>query len=91
MQHTPNTDEQYPNIVTPAQGNGRSDTAREIFALLGRAADLAASMGIELDVWMKNAWTAYVDARPGFRQQLEDMQLIAQLTALRQRGQIGQA
>ena len=63
----------------------------ELATLLSRAGALAASMGISLDAWMKDAWSAYVDARPGLREHLEDMQLIAQLNELRQNGRIGQA
>jgi len=91
MQHTANTTEQLLDTTIPAQVIAMADTAREMSVLLGRAAGLAASMGIELDAWMKDAWSAYVDARPGLREHIEDMQLIAQLTALRQRGQLGQA
>ena len=60
-------------------------------ALLNRAGALAVGMGIDLDTWMKTAWSAYVDARPGLREHLEDMQLIAQLSTLRQNGRMGQA
>jgi hypothetical protein len=40
---------------------------------------------------MKDAWSAYVDAQPGLREHIADMQLLAQLTELRQTGKIGQA
>ena len=40
---------------------------------------------------MSAAWNAYLDARPGLRQQLEDKQLKAQLRKLRKRGLVGQA
>jgi hypothetical protein len=98
MQHTPNTDEQFSKTTAHSPEVGLSETGsevttpgRELSALLSRAGKLAAAMGVELDAWMRAAWSAYVDARPGLREHLEDMQLIAQLTALRESGRIGQA
>lgn len=98
MQHTPNTDEEFPKGITPSREIGLGDAgseavspARELSAVLGRAGTLAASMGLELDAWMRAAWSAYVDARPGLREHIEDMQLIAQISELRQNGRIGQA
>lgn len=98
MQQTPESDEKLLKIATPAPIGGAADAmpaavapARELATLLSRAGALAASMGISLDAWMKDAWSAYVDARPGLREHLEDMQLIAQLNELRQNGRIGQA
>jgi len=98
MQHTPNTNEELAKVPTSAQVVGGPDAvaetmspARELSTLLERAAAVAASMGVDLDNWMKAAWSAYVDARPGLREHLEDMQLIAQLEALRKTGRIGQA
>jgi len=40
---------------------------------------------------MKGAWSAYIDARPGLREQLEEMQLKNQLDELRKAGRIGEA
>jgi hypothetical protein len=75
-------------------GDAASDItspARELSMLLNRAAALAASLDIDLDAWMKTAWSAYVDARPGLREHIEEMQIMAQINALRQSGRIGQA
>lgn len=63
----------------------------ELSALLEHAGQVAAKMDIELEAWMQAAWSAYVDARPGLREHLEDMQMMAQITAMRQRGRVGQA
>jgi hypothetical protein len=96
MQHTHDTDEEFTKTTAP-QGAGVADTTsdatspRDPGALLHNAAELAAAMGVDLDTWMKEAWSAYVDARPGLREHIEDMQLIAQIAALRQSGRIGQA
>lgn len=98
MQHTHDTDEDFTETTAPGQVAGGQDAAsdnrspsRELTALLKSAAALAAALGVDLDPWMREAWSAYVDARPGLREHIEDMQLIAQITALRQSGRIGQA
>lgn len=98
MQHTTDTSERVSNIAAPEQSVGMSQaaldnlaSARELSDLLERAGTLAASMGVSLDTWMKDAWTAYVDARPGLREHIADMQLLAQLNELRQSGKLGQA
>ena len=97
MQHTPNINEELSKsrASAPVVGAGAASDAmsptQELSALLNRAGALAASLGLDLDAWMKTAWSAYVDAKPGLREHLEDMQLIAQLTAMRQSGRIGQA
>jgi hypothetical protein len=59
--------------------------------LLERAAALAVERDLDLDAFMRGAWSAYVDARPGFREQLEEKALRSQIDALRQAGQIAQA
>lgn len=64
---------------------------QEIAALLEQAAQLAAANGVEGDAFKRAAWSAYLDARPGLRQQLEDRQLRAQLRKLRKRGLVGSA
>ena len=98
MQHTLNTDKEFSTTTTPVPEVGLGEAgsevmtpARELSVLLGRAGELAAKTGVELDAWMRAAWSAYVDARPGLREHLEDMQLVAQLTALRESGRLGQA
>lgn len=96
MQQTPDTNEEFSQSSTSAQKVGAEtpetiSPAGELSTLLGRAADLAASMGLDLDAWMRSAWSSYVDARPGLREHLADMQLIEDLEALRKNGRIGQA
>ena len=58
---------------------------------LEHAARLATTAGVPLDEFMRAAWAAFVDSRPGMRQRLETEQLIDQLRTLRARGQVGQA
>ncbi|HEU4610860.1 MAG TPA: hypothetical protein VFS15_02240 [Kofleriaceae bacterium] len=64
---------------------------QEIAALLEQAAQLAAANGVEGGAFKRAAWSAYLDARPGLRQELEDRQLRAQLRKLRKRGLVGSA
>jgi len=59
--------------------------------LLAQAAALGARHGVDADSFMKGAWSAYIDACPGLREQLEEMQLKSQLDELRKLGRIGEA
>ena len=63
----------------------------ELGDLLIRAAILCVEQGLDVETFMKGAWSAYVEARPGMRDQLEEMQLIAQLEELRRLGRMGEA
>lgn len=51
----------------------------------------AARCDVDPDLFIRGAWAAYMDARPGMREQLEELQLRAQLEALRRDGRIGLA
>lgn len=64
---------------------------REPNHLLAAAASAAADAGVDLDSFMSAAWTAFMEARPGLREQLEHLHLLAQLECLRQAGKLGQA
>jgi hypothetical protein len=55
------------------------------------AARVAAANGQSLEDWMAEAWNAFMEARPGLREQLADLQLLAQLEELRGSGRIGNA
>lgn len=59
--------------------------------LLAQAAALGARHGVDAEDFMRSAWSAYVDARPGLREQLEEAQLKNQLEELRKAGRIGEA
>ena len=65
--------------------------ADQLEELLAQAAALCARHGVDADSFMKGAWAAYIDARPGLREQLEEMQLKNQLDELRKSGRIGEA
>ena len=68
-----------------------TDVARELGALLERAAQLAAARNMQPDDFMAAAWAACLEARPGLREQLEEAQTLARLESLRERGLIAEA
>lgn len=59
--------------------------------LLAQAAMICVEQGLDADEFLRGAWSAYVQARPGLRDYLEELQLRAELDALRESGRIGQA
>ncbi|HEU4731034.1 MAG TPA: hypothetical protein VFT22_24235 [Kofleriaceae bacterium] len=59
--------------------------------LLSQAATLCIEHGVDVDAYMSGAWAAYVEARPGLRDQLEEMQLRDQLEELRRLGRLASA
>lgn len=63
----------------------------EVGDLLAQAAILCVHHGLDVDAFMRGAWSAYVEARPGLRDYLEEMQLREQLDELRKAGRIGEA
>jgi hypothetical protein len=63
----------------------------EIGRLLTQAAALCVEHGVDVDNFMKGAWSAYVESRPGMRDYLEEMQLRDQLEEIRKLGRMGQA
>jgi len=75
----------------PSQSPPDLGWIRELGTLLGQAAQLAAAHGLEGDAFKRAAWDAYLDARPGLRQELEVKQLKAQLRKLRRLGLVGSA
>lgn len=63
----------------------------EISQLLARAAILCVEQDIEVDTFMRGAWSAYVEARPGMRERLEELQLARHLAYMRHKGRLGAA
>jgi hypothetical protein len=63
----------------------------EVGRLLTQAAALCAEHGVDLDSFMKGAWSAYLEARPGMRDYLEEIQLRDQLEEIRKSGRMGEA
>jgi hypothetical protein len=62
-----------------------------VSVLLSQAASLCVQHGVEVEAFMNGAWSAYVEARPGMRDQLEEAHLRGQLDELRKLGRIGAA
>ena len=80
----------------PAQFDAPAEPASDpwqfmLQMLLGQAAALCVQHGIDLDTFMNTAWSAYVEARPGMRDQLEEAHLRNQLDELRKLGRLGSA
>lgn len=59
--------------------------------LLAQAAILCVANGLDVDTFMKGAWSAYIEARPGLKDQLEEIQLRNQLEELRKLGRMAEA
>ena len=78
------------NSSLTASTDGR-DLQVSLRDLLDHAAALSLVQEVALDDFMRTAWQAYMDARPGLREQLEDRKLTARLDELRARGAVGQA
>lgn len=79
---------QNPDDPTKVPGARWDD---EVGELLAQAAMLCVEHGLDADAFLRGAWSAYVQARPGLRDYLEELQLRAQLDALRESGRMGQA
>lgn len=63
----------------------------ELEQLLERAADVGAKHDVDVDSFMRAAWAAYLESRPGMREQIEELQMREQLEAIRRSGRMGQA
>ena len=63
----------------------------EVGHFLTQAAELCVEHGVDLESFMKGAWSAYVESRPGMRDYLEEMQLRDQLDEIRKLGHMAEA
>ena len=63
----------------------------EVGDLLAQAAILSVQHGLDVDTFMRGAWSAYVETRPGMKDYLEEMELRNQLDEMRKAGRIGEA
>lgn len=63
----------------------------EVGELLAQAANLCVEHGLDVDAFLTGAWSAYVEARPGLREYLEEIHLRGQLDELRKQGRLGEA
>jgi hypothetical protein len=76
---------------TPAAAPSSKPWHEEVGELLAQAAITCVEHGLDVDTFMKGAWSAYVEARPGLRDYLEEIQLRNQLEELRKLGRMGEA
>jgi hypothetical protein len=91
VQHHPNLSAQpEDNESEPVEAHGLPWQV-EVGRLLTQAAAICVEQGVDVDAFMKGAWSAYVEARPGMRDYLEEMQLRDQLEEIRKLGRMGQA
>lgn len=63
----------------------------EVGDLLAQAAILCISNGLDVDTFMKGAWSAYIEARPGLKDYIEEMKLRSQLDEIRKNGRMAEA
>ncbi|HEY4241977.1 MAG TPA: hypothetical protein VGM88_19290 [Kofleriaceae bacterium] len=70
---------------------GRVAWADKVGKLLEAAAAIGVEHGLDVDAYMKGAWAAYVEARPGMRAYLEEVELRQQLDELRKNGKLAAA
>lgn len=75
----------------PAADAPKQSWHAEVGDLLAQAAQLCVENGLDVDTFLKGAWSAYIEARPGLRDYLEEMQIRNQLDELRKLGRIGEA
>lgn len=90
MQNTNNTPAEVKTPTEPLEPARRTWHA-EVSQLLSQAATLCVEHGVDVDAYMSGAWGAYVEARPGMRDHLEEMHLRDQLEELRRLGRLGSA
>ena len=91
MHHHPDPSAQAENTeAEPVEARGLPWQI-EVGRLLTQAAALCIEQGVDVEAFMKGAWSAYVESRPGMRDYLEEMQLRDQLDEIRKLGRMGQA
>jgi hypothetical protein len=92
VQNHNNTAEANIELSTePSDSIDRVPWHAEVGRFLTHAAELCVEHGVDLDSFIHGAWSAYLEARPGMRDYLEEMQLRDQLDEIRKLGQMGQA
>lgn len=78
-----------PMAVPSTDTNSNDNGAQALKLDLERAAELAVVNGVTPEVFSQMAIGAYASKNPAFREQLETMQLAAQLEFLRAQGRMG--
>lgn len=91
MQNYPTTSASVEAPDTDPAEAPRQPWQAEVGKLLADAAALCVEHGVDLDNFMRGAWSSYLEARPGMREQLEEVQLRKQFEELRKLGRMGEA
>ena len=78
-------------VIDPVAEPAPPPWQTEVGELLVRAAQACSEHGVDLDAFMRSAWSAYVESRPGLREHLEELQLRNQIDELRKSGRVGTA
>ena len=63
----------------------------DVSELLARAAQLCVEHDVDVDPFVRGAYSAYVEARPGMRELREELQLRETLEQMRNAGQMASA
>lgn len=63
----------------------------EVSELLARAAELCVEHEVDVDPFVRGAYSAYLEARPGLREELAEQHLRTQLEEMRKLGRIASA
>ncbi len=77
--------------MTDSITTATSETDSPVRTLLAAAAVASLGDDVALDEFMRAAWLAYTEARPGLRDALEERAMRAQFDDLRARGQLALA
>ncbi len=83
----PVTTESAPSADVPPDAPWQAKASH----LLRRVVEMCIEHDVDVETFMRSAWSTYVDARPGMREELELKQLAEQLHLLREAGKIGLA
>lgn len=89
--HHPEVPAAPPGAASESVETPRRPWYAEVGDLLSHAAALCVEHGLDMDSFMRGAWSAYVESRPGMREELEEQQLRGQLDELRKLGRLGEA
>jgi hypothetical protein len=89
--HTTEATSTEATVPTAAVEAAAPSWSAEVEALLVKAAELCAANEVDPEAFMQAAWSACLASRPGLREHLAELELMARVTALRERGMVGSA
>jgi len=61
---------------------------KEVSELLARAAELCVEHEVDVDPFVRGAYSAYLEAHPAMREELADRELARQLAEMRKQGRL---